>query len=85
MICYSHLVMCQEGLHARPAGQLVKLASTFQSDITIYFGGKHADAKKILSVMSLCAKQGDLIEVAIQGVDEPEAAHAIQQLLQEQL
>lgn len=73
------------GIHARPAGLLVKKATAFQSDITIKLGEKSADAKKIFSVMTLGAGQGDEITVEISGPDEEEAFLAIKSFFEENL
>lgn len=74
-----------QGIHARPAGLLVKTAGKFQSNIILTGKSKDADAKKILAVMSLGIKQGDSITLTIDGADEAEAAKAIEQFLNENL
>lgn len=73
------------GIHARPAGELVKKASEFRSDIKIKNGEKVADAKKIFSVMTLGAVQGDEITVTIEGADEDSAFAEIKTFLEENL
>lgn len=73
------------GIHARPAGLLVKKASSFKSDITITKDGKTVDLKKIFGIMSLGAKQGDTIVINITGEDEEEAFEAIKDFLNENL
>ncbi len=73
------------GIHARPAGLLVKIASEFSSDISVSKGDKKADAKKIFSVMSLAVKCGDEITVTTDGEDENEAINAIGDFLRENL
>lgn len=73
------------GIHARPAGLLVKKASEFSSDISVSKGDKKADAKKIFSVMSLAVKCGDEITVTAEGEDENEAISAIRDFLKENL
>ena len=62
------------GIHARPAGMLVKESSQYVSDITIILGEKSANAKKIFSVMQLAAKHGDTLKIIIKGEDEETAA-----------
>lgn len=66
------------GIHARPAGLLVKEASKYNSDITIMTKGKSADAKKLFSVMSLSAKTGDEVKISIFGDDEAVAQQGLQ-------
>lgn len=75
----------KEGIHARPAGQLVKEASKYQSSITLEKEGKQADAKRIFAVMGLAAKQGQVLQVRVEGEDEDTAAHAIESFLKEYL
>ncbi len=61
------------GLHARPASVIVQAASRFQSAIAIDKEGRRADAKSILSVLSLGAGQGCRLRFDITGADEEEA------------
>ena len=65
------------GIHARPAGLLVKKAAEFQSNITINGNGKSADAKKLIKLMSLGIKQGMEITCQIEGEDEDIACEAM--------
>ena len=71
------------GIHARPAGLLVKAAAGFKSAITIDNGVKKADAKRIMAVMSMGIKQGNEITVTFDGEDEDAAAAAIEAFLKE--
>ncbi len=73
------------GIHARPAGQLVKMASEFKADVKIEVGEKSADAKKIFSVMTLGAKQGDEVRVTISGEDEGLAEGKLRVFFEENL
>lgn len=67
--------ICDElGIHARPAGVLVKKAGEFSSEIIMYKDEKSADAKRIFAVMGLSVKKGDTIRVTVSGDDEEEAA-----------
>lgn len=61
------------GLHARPAAILVSLAKSFASDVTVQYRDKMADAKSILSVLSLGASQGAELDVTVDGTDEASA------------
>lgn len=75
------------GLHARPAGLLVKKAAAFQSSITVKNAetGKTADAKRIMGVMSLGVKCGSRIELSIEGEDEDTANTELEAFLKENL
>jgi len=70
------------GLHARAAAVLVRLAGTFDSDIKIKRTDNHfvADAKSILSVLTLAASKGIEVEIEVEGDDEKEAAKKIQEI-----
>lgn len=73
------------GIHARPAGILVKCASGFDSRLTIETGGKSADLKRIFAVMGLGVKSGDEIKVTADGSDEEAAAEALFALFSSEL
>ena len=62
------------GMHARHAGLLVKEASRFQSEIMLSKGDRSVNAKGILALMGLGIRQGDLIQISIEGEDEDIAA-----------
>lgn len=66
------------GLHARPASELVKISSAFQSSIKIASKGKEGNAKSIMNVMALGIKQGDEITIEADGNDEDQAIEKIQ-------
>ncbi len=82
---FSYKITDEVGIHARPAGLLVKKASEFKSEVTLSKGEKSADAKKIFGVMSLAAKCGDTVNVRISGNDEDRAAEALKKFFEENL
>jgi len=65
------------GLHARPAAQLVKLASQYTSEVTIARDGEAINAKSIMGVMMLAAEQGATVQIAAQGPDAEAAVAAL--------
>jgi len=69
------------GIHARPAGQMVKIATGCKCDITISTSVRTANAKRIIGIMALGPKQGDEITFTFSGEDEEEAAAAIKEFL----
>lgn len=73
------------GIHARPAGLLVKLLTSLKSDVKVAKGEKKVNAKSILSLMSLQAKQGEAIKFIVEGEDEDDAAKKIEDFLKENL
>ena len=71
------------GLHARPAMQLVDLASRFESSLQITKGEQLVDAKSIMQVMTLAATQGTKLVLSATGPDAPEAIAALAKLIAE--
>jgi phosphocarrier protein HPr len=67
------IIANENGLHARPATKLVSVASKFKCDITVTYDGVTVDLKSIMNVLSLGIKQGSLITIRTDGIDEVEA------------
>lgn len=82
---FTYVITDPEGIHARPAGMLVKEAAGFQSKILIAKDGKEVDAKRIFGVMGLAAKQGQEITLRIEGADEDTAAEKLEAFLKANL
>ena len=74
-------IMNPQGLHARPASYLVKLVSKFESDVTVRKGGESVNGKSIMSLMTLAANSGAVLEVEVSGPDAEEAMRAIEGFL----
>ena len=70
-----------EGLHARPAARIVRLASTFDSDIEICKDGVEVNGKSIMGVMMLAAECGSSITIRAKGPDAQKAAEALVDLV----
>lgn len=85
MKTFSYVITDQEGIHARPAGEFVKAAKVFASTVKIVKNGKTADAKKIFGLMGLAVKQGEEIQIQVEGADEEEAAAVLENFLKENL
>lgn len=71
----------KQGLHARPAAHLVKIAGQFESEIKILKDGLEVNGKSIMGVMMLAAEPGSEIVLQIDGCDEQEALLAIKELI----
>lgn len=69
------------GLHARPAAQLVRLASSFQSQIELVKDEMTVNAKSIMGVMMLAAEQGSTLQLRAEGDDAEAALTAIAALV----
>lgn len=85
MKCFEYIIRDELGIHARPAGQLVKAASAYQCAVKLEAKGKTADAKRIMGVMQMAAKCGDTLTVTCEGADEADAAAALERFLGEHL
>ncbi|MEM4666909.1 MAG: HPr family phosphocarrier protein [Thermofilum sp.] len=75
----------RSGLHARPAAMFVQTARKFSSKILVKKGGKAADSKNILQVLSLGVDMGDEIELVVEGSDEDQALEELRRLIEEVL
>lgn len=73
------------GIHARPAGLLVKCLQEFASTALITRGGDSCDGKKLLALMKMRVKTSETITVRFEGADEEAAATAALAFLTEQL
>jgi phosphocarrier protein len=70
------------GLHARPAALFVQTSNSFKSNINVCCNERKADAKSILSVLTLGAEMGMEIVIEINGSDEEEALQALSKLME---
>lgn len=82
---FKYVITDPEGIHARPAGLLVKAVKEFASDIKIAKGEKVMSCKAIFGVMGLGAKKGDEVTLTFEGEDEEAAYEAISKFMQENL
>jgi phosphotransferase system HPr (HPr) family protein len=69
------------GLHARPASLFVQTAKRFQSNITVSHGSRSANAKSILTVLTLGASRGAEVTIRAEGEDADAALEALQTLI----
>ena len=73
-------VQWPEGIQLRRAASLVRVAQSFRSTVVFRLGGKIADVRSIVSIVTLCATMGSILDVEINGEDEQDAARAIKQV-----
>ena len=81
MVEFTKKINNKIGLHLRAAGEFVKIAAQFVSEITVYNGDRSANGKSILGLASLAAARGSEIRIEIDGPDESEARVAIDRLI----
>jgi len=82
---FKHVINDPMGLHARPAGMLVKACAGYASKITLTAPTGTADAKRLMGIMRLAAKQGMELTFNVEGADEEKAAAELQAFLAENL
>lgn len=85
MQTFTYVIKDELGIHARPAGLLVKEAKNFASVITLEANGKKSAAKGLMGVMSMGVKQGNEVTVTIEGDDEVAAAEAMKAFFENNL
>ena len=79
---FSYVIKDELGIHARPAGLLVKEAKKYESAIQIVKGAKAVAATKLMAVMGLGVKCGDTVEVEVEGADEAAACEGMKAFFQ---
>lgn len=84
---FTYVITDEIGLHARPAGMLVKEAAKHSCEIIIKncTNEKSTDAKKLFGVMGLSVKHNDSVEITLSGSDEDKAFCELQQFFRENL
>jgi phosphocarrier protein len=71
MKSFAYTITDEIGIHARPAGLLVKEAKNYQSAITLTSAaGKSADVRKLMALMALAVKHGETVTITAEGADE---------------
>jgi phosphocarrier protein len=81
MLKQTLLIVNKLGLHARAAAKLVKLASSFESQVQVKRQQREVNGKSIMGVMLLAAGKGTEIELIVDGTDETTAMEAISELI----
>lgn len=74
-------IVNKNGLHARPAAEIVKTAARFQSDITVVRDDLEVNGKSIMGVMMLAAEYGSTLTIRADGPDAEQALDALAALI----
>ena len=82
---FSYVVQDAMGIHARPAGQIVKLAKDLKGQITIEKDWNVVDAKRLLALMKLNVLQGEKITISAEGEQENEDLQRMEVFFRENL
>ena len=81
----SYKIKEKTGLHGRIATKIVNKCKEFESDVSIVFNGRIGETDSIVSIVSIGAKQGDVINVIIDGSDEVEVYKELKLFIKENL
>ncbi len=82
---FEYVIKDELGIHARPAGMLVKEAKKYDSKIVLSQDGKKAEATKLIAIMGMAVKCGQTVAVEISGNDEEEAFEGMKSFFEENL
>lgn len=82
---FKYVITDEIGIHARPAGMLVKEAKAFSSKITLEANGKSAEATKLMAIMSLGVKTGAEVVIKAEGDDEDTAIAKMEEFMKANL
>lgn len=83
---FTYTITDPVGIHARPAGLLVKAAKPLDSAVTIAKAdGKSASATKLMALMGLAVKCGETVTVTVEGGNENANAAAMEQFFRDNL
>lgn len=85
MKTFEYTIKDEMGIHARPAGLLVKEAKKFESECTITKDGKTKKLTQLMMLMSLGVKQGDTVTVSVDGADEDAAVASLKEFFENNL
>lgn len=85
MKTFEYAIKDELGIHARPAGILVKEAKNYESKIKITKGQKTAEATRLMAIMGMAVKNGDTVTVSIEGPDEDQAFEGIKAFFESNL
>lgn len=85
MKSFTYTITDPVGIHARPAGMLVKQVKNYKSTITIIKDDKKVNALKLMALMGMCVKKDDTITVQVEGADEENAASELEAWMQANL
>ena len=82
---FKYVIKDELGIHARPAGMLVKAAKALDSKVTLNANGKSADATRLMAIMSMGVKKDCEVEVSVEGGDEATSLEAMKKFFEENL
>ena len=85
MKTFNYVITDEVGIHARPAGMLVKKVKNFKSKVTLEKDGKVIDAARLMAVMSMGVKKDQTVTITVEGTDEDAAYDALKSFFETNL
>ncbi|MGL5514602.1 MAG: HPr family phosphocarrier protein [Sporomusa sp.] len=85
MKTFEYTIKAELGIHARPAGLLVKCVKSTGSTVKITKDGKSVEGTKLLAIMGMGAKRGDIVSISVKGGDEDAAFETVKEFFKENL
>ena len=82
---FNYEIKDEQGIHARPAGLLVKEAKKFTSALTITKNGQTKKLTQLMMVMALGVKKGEVVTIQADGEDEEAAIEALKAFFEQNL
>jgi len=79
MVSEVFTIVNKNGLHVRPAGELVSICRPFDADVMLRFNETEYNLKSVLGIVSANIKCGDAVEFVCNGPEEKEALKAIEE------
>ena len=80
---FNYIIQDEVGMHARPAGALVKYVTDLTSKVSLKKGEKTVDAKRLFGIMGLAVKCGDEVTFVVEGDNEVAEAQSLEAFCKE--
>ena len=85
MQSFDYMIRDAAGLHARPAGLLVRKAKDFSGCVVLSANGRECDATRLMALMGMCIKCGSTVTVTVSGEGEEAFARELEEFFRENL
>ena len=85
MLSFTYTIRDEMGIHARPAGLLVKKVKELDSEVTIRKGEAAAEGARLMAIMAMGIKCNDEVSIEIEGGDEEASLAAVKAFFEENL
>jgi len=83
VVKFEYTIKDPMGLHARPAGTMVKLIKDIPASVNLACGSRSTDGKKLFGIMGMAVKCGETVTVSISGENETAVMERLMQFFKE--